>query len=170
MTARRSITKVGSRYAWGEPQSIKANSVTCLYFAADQPPLEEPILVLNGEGQGPINNLCVPSSVAPDCAPEGQHLVSVSVLTPSAREEEVEASVRRQAEAWFGPPVRDWRLLTTYDIKHALPDQLSGSDARPGRAVRRGPFVVCGDYLGNASIQSALESGRAAAAEIGLGS
>ena len=41
-------------------------SVSCLYFAAPEPPIEEPILVLNGEREaGPVNNLCVPSQIAP---------------------------------------------------------------------------------------------------------
>ena len=48
----------------GEGVPTAGQSVTCLYFAADQPPMKEPILVLNGEGEGPINNLCVPSQVA----------------------------------------------------------------------------------------------------------
>jgi hypothetical protein len=36
--------------------------------------------VLNGDRTGPINNLCVPSNVAPAYAPPGQSLVSVSVV------------------------------------------------------------------------------------------
>ena len=42
----------------GEPAKPTGQSVTCLYFAAKHPPIKEPILVLNGDGDGPINNLC----------------------------------------------------------------------------------------------------------------
>ncbi len=43
--------------------------VRCLYYSAPEPPLGEPILVLNGDQRGPINNLCVPSNVCPSYAP-----------------------------------------------------------------------------------------------------
>ena len=55
-------------------------SVTCLYFAASRSPLGEPIIALNGTGSGLVNNVCVPSDLAPDYAPPGRALVSVSVL------------------------------------------------------------------------------------------
>ena len=55
------------------------NGVTCTYFDAPAAPLPGPWLGLNGEG-GPINNLCVPSEVAPSYAPPGRALVSVSTL------------------------------------------------------------------------------------------
>jgi hypothetical protein len=59
----------------GDDFPRSANAVTCLYFAADRPPIDEAILVLNGEGRGPINNLCVPSNVCPGYAPAGAALV-----------------------------------------------------------------------------------------------
>jgi len=40
-------------------------STTCLNFLAACPPIEEPILVLNGARDGPINNLVFPTQVAP---------------------------------------------------------------------------------------------------------
>ncbi|NIP79103.1 MAG: hypothetical protein GWM90_07825, partial [Gemmatimonadetes bacterium] len=53
-----------------------SRSVYCLYLAAPEPPESEPLLVLNGTGRGPINNLCVPDRVAPGYAPPGRSLVS----------------------------------------------------------------------------------------------
>jgi phytoene dehydrogenase-like protein len=141
--------------------------VFCLYFAADETPVSDPILVLNGDGSGPINNLCVPTLVCPDYAPAGQHLVSISVLEASATDAAtLEESVRAQAKEWFGSTVDSWRHLKTYDIPHALPDQLSGKNATPGRSTQQNGVIVCGDHIGNASIQSALESGRHAAEQI----
>ena len=58
----------------------RMNRVTCLYFAAPEPPVEGPWLVLNGEGRGLVNNVAVMSEVSRSYAPEGQSLVSVSVL------------------------------------------------------------------------------------------
>jgi len=44
-------------------------SVTCLYFAAASSPLCEAIIALNSTGSGLVNNVCVPSDLAPDYAP-----------------------------------------------------------------------------------------------------
>ena len=54
--------------------------VTCLYFAAERAPIAEPLLVLDGDESGPVNNLCFPSQVAPSYAPAGAALVSASVI------------------------------------------------------------------------------------------
>jgi phytoene dehydrogenase-like protein len=43
----------------GGPGSV---SETCLYFAADRAEWHRPLLILNGEGSGPINNIAVPSA------------------------------------------------------------------------------------------------------------
>lgn len=42
--------------------------VTCMYFAAPRSPIDQSILVLNGDSEGPINNLCVPTDIAPTYA------------------------------------------------------------------------------------------------------
>ena len=55
------------------------NGVTCVHFDAPATPIPGPWLVVNGEG-GPVNNLSVPSEVAPGYAPPGRSLVAVSVL------------------------------------------------------------------------------------------
>lgn len=136
------------------------NDVTCLYFAAKRPPLEEPILVLNGEGSGPINNLCVPSQIAPSYAPEGMSLISVTVLGHLAADEL--PGVRQQLHEWFGSDTDGWRLIKRLHIPHALPRQPS-LRSEAGDAARGDKIFRCGDYLDLASIQGALASGRAAA-------
>jgi protoporphyrinogen oxidase len=150
----------------GESGAVHANSVTCFFFAADKAPIEEPILVLNGEGQGPINNLCVPSQVSSDYAPPGKSLVSVSVLgvVPDDREGDLYNQVVEQLQDWFGSAVAQWRPLKTYKIPYALPIQnppALSPVAKP--AMRQDGIFVCGDYLDTASIQGAMLSGRRAA-------
>lgn len=137
--------------------------VTCLYFAAPEPPLQGPRLILNGEGEGPVNNLCVPSEVAPTYAPEGTALISATVLGVPARDDfDIEAAVRSQMTGWFGDAVTRWRHLRTYRIRHALPAQPAGqAHDGSGRRERLGPALYrCGDDLGIASINGALLSGR----------
>ena len=143
-----------------------SRSVTCLYFAAEQAPLEEPILVLDGDGVGPVNNLCVPSQVASAYAPAGAALVSASVVDEAgtAGEATLEGAVRSQLEGWFGPQVRSWRHLRTYRIHHAQPEQRPGVLEPVERPVRlRGGLFVCGDHRDTASLHGALLSGRRAA-------
>jgi hypothetical protein len=64
----------------GFPPRTVSRAESCLYFSAAEPPLQAPFLVVNAEGGGPINNLCVPSQVAPTYAPTGRSLISVTVI------------------------------------------------------------------------------------------
>ena len=141
-----------------------ARAVSCLYFAASDPPLKEPILVLNGDGKGPINNLCVPSQVSSSYAPQGQSLVSVTVLGPKADEKTQLEEVRLQLNDWFGPDVETWRHLKTYRIEYALPAQAPPAldPIEKPTQVRKGVFV-CGDHCDTGSINGAMASGRRAA-------
>jgi phytoene dehydrogenase-like protein len=147
----------------GEGVSDAGQGVTCLYFAAPEPPVAEPVLVLDGEG-GPINNLCVPTLVAPTYGPPGRHLVSVTVLGVQPNEERLRAEVENQLREWYGSAVERWRHLRTYSIGYALPRQFPPALAEPERPVRWRPGVyVCGDHRDNASINGAMVSGRRAA-------
>ena len=142
----------------------RMNRVTCLYFAAPEPPVRGPWLVLNGEGRGRVNNVAVMSEVSPAYAPPGQSLVSVSVLGEAADGESLEAQVRAELTDWFGSAVSAWRHLRTYVIPRALPAQSPQALEPPHRPVRLSPgLYVCGDHRDNASIDGALGSGRRAA-------
>lgn len=136
--------------------------MTCLYFAADEPPVDDPVLVLGGSGRGLINNLAVMSLVSPDYAPEGQHLISVSVLgLPSRDERSVASNVMSQLKRWFGVSASRWKLLRMYQIEHAQPVVTPLDWARDPRL---GPgLYAAGDHLATPSIQGAMESGRRAA-------
>jgi phytoene dehydrogenase-like protein len=149
----------------GDKEKPGSRSVTCLYFETKEPPLSEPLLVLNGEGRGPINSLCCSSSVAPSYAPKGKSLVSVTIIgNPNQSDQQLETGVRTQLTEWFGPSVNGWRYLRTYRILHALPMQVppvSDPTTRPHK-IRPGLFV-CGEYDNIASIQWAMVSGCQAA-------
>lgn len=142
------------------------NGTVCLYFRAPVAPLNKPLLMLNGEGEGLINNVVVPSLVAPGYAPEGEHLVAVSVFPDDQVETDILlARVEDELTTWFGSQTREWRHLRTYHIPHSLPSQAVGSRTLGATAVtatERG-FVVCGDHLTTSSINGAMASGRQAA-------
>ena len=145
-----------------------SNSVSCVYYAAESPPITEPVLVLDGDGEGPVNNLCVPSVVAPAYAPAGAALVSASVVEDRGVDaNELESAVRAQLRMWFGAAVDRWQHLRTYRIPRAQPRQPPGVLEPPQRPVRTESGVyVCGDHRDNASINGALVSGRRAAAAV----
>ena len=150
-----------------KPTSPPGRSVQCLYFAASEPPIREPISVLNSEGTGPINNLCVPSQVAAGYAPSGQSLISVTVLEAPGDGTNLVSEVMQQLKAWYGTTVESWRHLRTYTINYALPAQTPPAldpVAKPSMATAG--IAVCGDYCDTASINGAIASGRRAASEI----
>ncbi len=149
----------------GDAPPPAGNRTVCLYYAAPEPPVAEPILVLNGDGTGPINNLCVPSQVAPGYAPAGRALVSVSIVgDPGGGSESLERMVRAQLAGWFGDAVREWEHLRSDSIAFALPAQPPAALEPPHRPVRHANGVfICGDHLDSASIQGAMVSGRRAA-------
>jgi phytoene dehydrogenase-like protein len=152
--------------------------VLCLYFDAPEAPLKEGVLVLNGEGSGPVNHLAVLSEVAPGYAPPGRALVSVTLLpggphwpgVNGGREPDTEAlemATRAQLTEWFGRGVENWRLLRSYHIRHGQPLQTPDRMDPPSRPVRLAPgLFVAGDHRENASLNGALVAGARAAREV----
>lgn len=128
----------GAARLLGDDIPSAGQGVTCLYFAARRAPVEQPILVLNGEGRGPVNNLCVPTTVAPSYGPAGEHLVSVTAPGTAADEGRLQAEVRtarglvRRRGQGLAPPA---------DLPHPLRTAETG---RPGprRARAPGPMAV----------------------------
>jgi hypothetical protein len=139
--------------------------VTCFYYAVEEPPIGEPLLVLNGDGAGPVNNFAVISRVAPSYAPSGKQLVSATVLgTHQLTDVQLGGFIIAQMKNWFGKVASTWQLLRSYRITHAQPQQYPGALEPPQRPVRIRPGVyVCGDHRDTASIQGAMVSGRRAA-------
>jgi phytoene dehydrogenase-like protein len=148
--------------------AVEGESVTCVYFDAPSPPVNEPILVLNGTGVGPVNNLCVPSNVSSQYAPDGRALISASVLgCPAIKDEELVSQIQDQLNGWFGDQVQTWRHLRTYRIEHALPRQSPEKFPTAPRSPYLGNgLYICGDHCEMGSVQGALASGQRAARAI----
>lgn len=149
------------------PEST-CNGVTTLYYATERPPIDEPILMLDGENRGPVNHLMVMTAAAPSYAPPGQHLLSASVVGVSESDDShLDREVRKQMMEWFGPQVLRWRFLKSYRIPDALPKQLPLDKTEADSSVRlaEGQYL-CGDFRENASINGAMVSGFRAAQAI----
>jgi phytoene dehydrogenase-like protein len=142
----------------------RMHPLTTYYHATVEPPLDEPILLLDGDRRELVANTVVISRAAPTYAPAGRHLVATSVVGPLAPPEPV---VRAELARLYGRPTADWEHLTTVSVPAALPA------APPPRGRLRQPVAlggglfVAGDHRDSPSIQGALASGwRAAGAVI----
>lgn len=146
------------------------NRTTTIYYTAPQSPVDEPVVVLNGDGPtaGPVNHLAVMSLVSPSYAPAGGHLICANVVGMAPEGDQamqmLEADVRTQMRRWFGNQVNAWGALAGYPIAHALPMQSTFQGERP--APSDIGIVLCGDYVGSASIQGALVTGAKAASAV----
>lgn len=146
------------------------NRTTTIYYAANSAPVDEPVVVLNGDGPtaGPVNHLAVMSLVSSSYAPAGSHLICANIVGAAPEGDDamalLEADVRTQMRRWFGSQVNGWGVLAGYPIAHALPMQTSLGAPKP--APMDTGIVLCGDYVGTASIQGALVSGTRAAASV----
>jgi protoporphyrinogen oxidase len=148
--------------------NIETRAVSCFYYEVHEPPTKLPILMLNGEGKGLVNNVCVPSIVSSTYGNGKNHLVSVSVLgNPFQDNDAADRAVKKELKHWFGEDVATWRLLRLYRVVNALPDQPPSALEVPRREVRfQKGLYVCGDHRDNASINGALESGRRTALQL----
>lgn len=141
---------------------------TCIYFEAEFPPVDRPILVLNGTGRGQVAEVVPCSVVSPKLAPEGKHLVSVTVLgEPNHDDKFLSEDVEYELQAWF-PKVNvpAWRLLKVYRIRHAQLRQDPGF--MPEAPITEiGGVIVAGEAVSMSSIEGAVQSGLRAAEAVG---
>lgn len=154
------------RLCGGALAEVGSNGSTTLYYAAAKPPVDGPVLMLDGEGVGPVNSAAVMSEVSRDYAPDRHALIAASVVgVPTGDDAELDRLVRRQLGGWFGVEVVSvWRLLRVYRVRHTLPSQPVGVLNPWERPVKlRSGLFVCGDHRDNASINGAMTSGRRAA-------
>jgi phytoene dehydrogenase-like protein len=161
---------LGGVGGWSVPEVRAWNKTTAFYYAAERVTVDEPIILLNGEGRaaGPVNNVAVMSAVSPAYAPPGVHLVVASVVGEAPAEDaalmRLDEGVRAHISKWLGPDVRRWRLLGAYPLARALPQQRHAEwEQATVRLGGAGGVYMCGDYRETASIQGALASGRRAA-------
>ncbi len=149
----------------GDSLPHSSHGVNCVYFAAAEPPIKEPMLILNAE-DGPVNHLCFPSQIVSQYAPRGQTLVSVTVLR---NESNLETKIRHQLRGWFGKQVDDWRLLRHYEIPYALPSMVLPNSEHVVKSPNHVSGVfLCGDHCDTSSLNGAIASGCRAAESVQL--
>jgi phytoene dehydrogenase-like protein len=96
--------------------------------------------------------------VQPSYAPEGKDLISVTTLDVSMKS----ADVLTELAPFVGPSIQKWAFLKEYLLPEALP-VVGAFDELKQKAADVG-IVLAGDFTGFPSLQSAMASGRFAAA------
>ncbi|GAB2224611.1 hypothetical protein Droror1_Dr00005373 [Drosera rotundifolia] len=139
----------------------------CLYYSAErgQIPTQDPILYLNGFGEGIVNNMFFPTNVAPSYGPSGKALVSVSLIGSwdDISDDDLRDRVIDELSGWFGESmVRSWKHLRTYRIRFAQPNQTPPTNFNKSTRAGLGVYLS-GDYLTSATFDGALVSGQRAA-------
>ncbi|MEU8296992.1 NAD(P)/FAD-dependent oxidoreductase [Micromonospora sp. NPDC048909] len=143
--------------------TVRMHSYATYYHSTDAAPLDEPILLVDGERREILANTVVVSNAAPTYAPTGRHLVATSVVGPTPPPE---PTVRAELARLYGRSTADWTHLTTVRVPDALPA------APPNQGRLRKPVAlgdglfVAGDHRASPSIQGALASGWRAAGEV----
>ena len=144
----------------------EGNSVTTWYHTVPASDLTAPlaggrsVLSVDAQRRGPVINTVPLTYSVPEYAPDGQVLVSTSVLGVDAAHE---AQVRKHLAYLYGSPTGHWELLARYPIPYALPSMRV--PLQVASTPDFGPIIVAGDHRATASIQGAMVSGRRAADE-----
>jgi phytoene dehydrogenase-like protein len=148
----------------GDNQTVPYNGTTTLYFKTSEPPFRDPLLVLSGDGLGPVNNIAVPTNVHPNYTNDSSSLIAASVIGRSAilPLDTLLPRVRLQMSAWFGRRCQDWELIKEFRIPIAIPGR---PRCGPGWEQRNGIYYA-GDYLSYGSHNGALQAGRLVARHI----
>ena len=137
--------------------------VTNVYFEANIAPTKKAVVVLNAsKNRKWVNNLTVVSNISEQYAPKNKVLIAVSLNgIPDVSDEILAQNMKGELTNWYGNQVNSWRMLKTYRINYALPNQeqvkneLSETDLRINENL-----FICGDHLMNGSINAAMKSGR----------
>ena len=154
------------------PETPGFRGEACLYFKAPKPPLPKPFLVLNGEGNGPVDLVALPSLAAPSYAPDPWELVAAIVLSPQSingqdSDPDLAAAVQAELAQWFGPDTALWEHIKTFHIPRALPDQSPPLNSPFTSRFRLAEGLYhCGELDAVPGIQWALRAGRKTAEQI----
>ena len=155
----------GAARLTGHDTAMEWRSAEALYYEAQEAPMKDALLMLNGDLTGVVNHLADLTSINPQCAPAGKTLIMAGVRPGTALEpQDLQAEAQKQLREWFGGQVADWRLIKHSVVPEALPVRPSLQFVVP-RPVASGLWK-CGDYTSTASIEGAMESGRMVAEAI----
>ncbi len=154
-------TGFASNYVSKSKQNF--NQVTNVYFEAKIAPTSKAVVVLNASiDKKWVNNLTVMTNISKKYAPEGKVLIAVSLNgIPTIDDETLAENMKAALKNWYGNQVDAWKMLKTYRIKYALPNQEKvKNEVLKSDLKINDKLFICGDHLMNGSINAAMKSGR----------
>ncbi len=152
---------LASAYISKEKQSF--HQVTNVYFQAKIAPTEKAVVVLNASTDKKwVNNLTVMSNVSNKYAPTGKVLIAVSYNgIPTIDDATLSENMKTELKKGYGNQVDDWKMIKTYRINYALPNQEKVTNEVSNSEIKINEnLFICGDHLMNGSINAAMKSGR----------
>ncbi|MBC7607481.1 MAG: FAD-dependent oxidoreductase [Burkholderiales bacterium] len=139
------------------------HQVTNVYFEANSAPTKKAVVVLNAATTKKwANNLTVLSNISNKYAPTGKVLISVSYNgIPAIEDTTLAENMKAELKQWYGNQVKNWKMLKTYRVKYALPNQEKVTNEVFISEIKINEnLFICGDHLLNGSINAAMKSGR----------
>ncbi len=147
--------------------SRPARGVTTLYFRSSRPLYSGALLVLPAGSDRIVRHLVQLTNVAPSLAPDGEHLISATVLdTRGLDDSSLAAAVRTEIEAIFTEARDALTLLHVVHVPYAQPVQPPGFRAHLPQPAAPPNVVLAGDQIRSASIEAAMDSGLRAALKL----
>jgi phytoene dehydrogenase-like protein len=138
------------------------HAATVLHHTTDEPPLTEPVLLLDADRGGPVAHTAVVSQVDPGRAPAGRALVTSVVLgrpADPAGPGALDAEVRAHLARLYRTSTSRWELLAVHHDAEAVPGMGVPHDVRRPVRVLSGLYV-CGEHRGVSGLQGELRSAR----------
>ncbi len=151
----------------GVPVPEGVRQTTTVYFAGTRPLYNGKMIVLNTAPDPLVNNAQLLTNIAPSYAPQGRHLLSVSVVgIPDMDDQTLSAAVLSELRVMFARDPQALRALEgyahlrTYRILYAQFAQPAGIYSRlPGNNVNQPGLYVAAEWTDASSINGAMTSG-----------
>ena len=154
---------IGFASAYISKEKQNFHQVTNVYFEAKIAPTEKAVVVLNASTDKKwVNNLTVMSNISSKYAPKGKVLISVSYNgIPTIDDATLAENMKTELKKGYGNQVTDWKMIKTYRINYALPNQEKVTNEVSNSEIQINQnLFICGDHLMNGSINAAMKSGR----------
>jgi protoporphyrinogen oxidase len=162
---------IGIAGAYISKEKQNFHQVTNVYFEAKIAPTEKAVVVLNASTDKKwVNNMTVMSNISNKYAPTGKVLIAVSYNgIPTIDDAILSENMKNELKKGYGNQVADWKMIKTYRINYALPNQEKVSNEVSNADIKINEnLYICGDHLMNGSINAAMKSGRLVAELIEL--
>ncbi len=154
---------IGLAGAYISKEKQNFHQVTNVYFEAKIAPTKKAVVVLNASTNKKwANNLTIMSNVSSKYAPKGKVLISVSYNgIPTIDDATLAENMKTELKKGYGNQVNDWKMIKTYRINYALPNQEKVTNEVSNSEIQINEnLFICGDHLLNGSINAAMKSGR----------